>query len=416
MKVVLFHLTGNANVRAVAYGLAKANLLYEYDVTIASFPGSFLDRLANVPAFSEIKRRQLDSLLQPYTHTFPWKEMGRIILPKIGLSQFSNHRKAPFFVDAVVQDMDKKVAGRLSKACQKGAGAVYGYEDTTVQCFRKAKQLGMTCLYDLPIGYWKAARRLLEAESERWPEWASTINIFHDAEQKLLRKEEELELADHIFVASSFTRQTLQDYGGNKKPVHVIPYGFPRVGNGSRSGYYAGKKPLKLLFVGSLSQRKGIADIFAVAEYFGNQVALTVVGQKVGAGCPALDKALSRHRWYPSLPHQNILKLMREQDVLVFPSLFEGFGLVVTEAMSQGTPVITTDRTAGPDLIRHNENGWLIEAASTAALQQAIENLLDNPSQVEHAGAKAKETAGQRPWEMYEKEMAEAIGKITGTV
>jgi len=39
----------------------------------------------------------------------------------------------------------------------------------------------------------------------------------------------------------------------------------------------------------------------------------------------------------------DILKLMASQDVFVFPSLFEGFGLVITEAMSQGTPVISTD-------------------------------------------------------------------------
>ena len=52
---------------------------------------------------------------------------------------------------------------------------------------------------------------------------------------------------------------------------------------------------------------------------------------------------------------------MREHDVFVFPSLFEGFGLVITESMSQGTPVITTDRTAGPDLIKNDENGWLLK-------------------------------------------------------
>ena len=50
---------------------------------------------------------------------------------------------------------------------------------------------------------------------------------------------------------------------------------------------------------------------------------------------------------------------MKEHDVLIFPSLFEGFGLVITEAMAQGTPVITTDRTAGPDVISDNENGCL---------------------------------------------------------
>jgi len=94
---------------------------------------------------------------------------------------------------------------------------------------------------------------------------------------------------------------------------------------------------------------------------------------------------------------------------LVFPSLFEGFGLVITEAMSQGMPVITTDRTAGPDLITHGKDGWLIEAGSTIALQQAIEKLLDQPDLVTAAGLAAIATARKRPWFCYGKELTSAL-------
>ena len=146
----------------------------------------------------------------------------------------------------------------------------------------------------------------------------------------------------------------------------------------------------------------------AVAQ-LSNRVELTVVGRKAGAGCPALDEALLRHHWIPSLPHAQVLQLMRQHDVLVFPSLFEGFGLVITEAMSQGTPVITTDRTAGPDLIEHGENGWLVEAGSTQALVQAIEALLSRPELVAAAGRAAARTARGRPWAVYGQELAAAL-------
>jgi glycosyltransferase involved in cell wall biosynthesis len=168
---------------------------------------------------------------------------------------------------------------------------------------------------------------------------------------------------------------------------------------------------LKLLFVGGLSQRKGIADLFAVAAALGPKVELTVVGNKTTNNCSALDAALARHRWIPSLPHADILRLMQAHDVLVFPSLFEGFGLVITEAMSQGTPVITTDRTAGPDLIEHGYNGWLIEAGSTPALQSAIEELLLRPELIAQVAQAALETARRRPWSVYGKELAAALSK-----
>jgi glycosyltransferase involved in cell wall biosynthesis len=102
---------------------------------------------------------------------------------------------------------------------------------------------------------------------------------------------------------------------------------------------------------------------------------------------------------------------MRSHDVFVFPSLFEGFGLVITEAMSQGTPVITTDRTAGPDLITHGENGWLIKAGSTESLVNQLEQLVKNPEAIRAAGVHARKTAAARPWSVYGHELAVAIMK-----
>jgi glycosyltransferase involved in cell wall biosynthesis len=128
-----------------------------------------------------------------------------------------------------------------------------------------------------------------------------------------------------------------------------------------------------------------------------------------------LNTALNRYKWIPSLPHAEILQLMQQHDVLVFPSLFEGFGLVITEAMSQGTPVITTNRTAGPDLISHGENGWIVEAGSTEALMQNIEGLLSRPEQIVAAGKAAMQAAKNRPWQVYGVELARAVQKIIQT-
>jgi glycosyltransferase involved in cell wall biosynthesis len=265
-------------------------------------------------------------------------------------------------------------------------------------------------LYDLPIGYWRAARRLLKDERERWPQWAATMPGFHDSDEKLARKDEELRLADRIYVASQFTKQTLTDYPGTLAPVEVIPYGFPAVGPPRDYSDRATRK-LKLLFVGGLSQRKGIADVFAVAEMLKDDVELTIVGQGAVNECVALSNALKRHHWVPSLPHAQILDLMREHDILLFPSLFEGFGLVITEAMSQGTPVITTERTAGPDLIQHEKNGWLIAAGNTSALQSQIESILNDRDSIQSVGEQARQSAMVRPWSVYGKELANSVIK-----
>lgn len=411
MKVTVIHPTGNANVRAALAGFYDARILEAFYTCIATFKGDISELLSKFPPLSELKRRQFDKILKPYTKIWPVYESGRLLSSRLGLGKLIKHESGLFSVDAVYKNLDRHVASAIERSASNGQGAVYAYEDGAVYSFKKAKQYGLQCLYDLPIGYWRTAGKLLESEYERWPEWLATLTGFKNSEKKLNTKDEELSLADRIYVASSFTARTLIDFPGQLPPVEVIPYGFPEVCTKPKEYSYKKNRALKLLFVGGLTQRKGLADLFAVADKLGRHIELTVVGRKTSSECPALDSALVKHNWIPSLPHKEILNLMQAHDVLVFPSLFEGFGLVITEAMSQGTPVITTNRTAGPDLITHNKNGWLIEAGDSNLLLEAIEKLLDQPDEIESAGKEAVKTAKARPWSVYGEELAASVNK-----
>jgi glycosyltransferase involved in cell wall biosynthesis len=408
MKVLISHPTGNAFFRAAAEGLLDAGMLGGLYTTVATFPGNIFDRMGYFRSFVDFNRRQYDPALRPFTETSPWLELGRMAAAKAGFKKLTRNETAIFSIDAVYQSLDRRVASSLKHNVKQGLNAVYAYEDGALHTFTAAKQMGLLCLYDLPIGYWRAAQRLLEIEKERWPDWLPTLIGFGNSETKLARKDEELHLADCVFVASSFTAATLNEYPSKLPPVKVIPYAFPPIYKEREYSSIRGRS-LKLLFVGGLSQRKGIADLFAAIKPLGKRVELTVVGLKMGDNCKALDEALAQHKWIPSLPHNEVLKLMRQHDVLVFPSLFEGFGLVITEAMSQGMPVITTERTAGPDLIKSGENGWLIEAGSTGALRLAIEDILTKPDSIIQAGRLALEQASKRTWEVYRQELTRAI-------
>jgi glycosyltransferase involved in cell wall biosynthesis len=236
-----------------------------------------------------------------------------------------------------------------------------------------------------------------------------------DSDEKLAKKDMELQYADRIFVASKFTADTLKRYKGSLAPIEVIPYGFPKVVGERNYDGFTNNRKLRLLFVGRLEQRKGISHLFEAVEKLGRHVELTVVGMKATNDCEILNVSLGKHNYIPSLPHAEILKVMKEHDILLFPSLFEGFGLVITEAMSQGTPVITTERTAGPDLITHNMNGWLVKAGSTDSLVEVLEQILDHPEQVIEAGKLAREAAKLRPWEVYGSELANAVMEHTNS-
>ncbi|MEJ5961346.1 glycosyltransferase family 4 protein [Pedobacter immunditicola] len=407
MKMMLTHPTGNENVRALLIALERTGLLHSFHTTIAINPESFAFRLLPVALRKELQKR-VYPVNYAGIHVKPLLELGRYLMPRIGLKHLVDQETGFLSIDQVCRNLDLASAAKLASFKKQGLDAIYAYEDSALHSFKAAKEQGIQCMYDLPIGYWKAARQLLQQEGERWPQWVSTIETFWDKDEKLQRKDEELRLAERIFVASSFTAKTLQAYPGKLAPVEIIPYGFPAVAVDRRYTELKNRK-LKLLYVGSLSQRKGIADLFAAVQNLSADVELTILGPKTGADCPALDNALKAHRYIPPVPHDEVLRIMQAHDVLVFPSLFEGFGLVITEAMSQGMPVITTDRTAGPDLITHGKDGWLIEAGSTIALQQAMEKLLDQPDRVTTAGMAAIATARKRPWFSYGKELTAAL-------
>ena len=407
--MILFsHPTLNANAKAVINGLYKNKLLYKIYTCVAVFPGQLLYKFGENPKLKDLRRRSLDKTWQPYTRSKSIFEFGRLLASKLNLEFLLTHEKGFFCIDKVYQRHDKWVSENLVKVQKDGLSGVYAYEDGALASFTKAKQLGINCIYDLPIGYWKSARLLMQKEFEINPDWSSTLTGFNDSQAKLEKKDQELALADLIFVASSFTKKTLEEYSGNLPVIKVIPYGYPEVNNKKIYKPLINRK-LKVLFVGGLSQRKGLSYLFEAVEGMQDKVELTIVGHKAVANCNALNLALEKHQWIPSLSHDQVLACMREHDVFVFPSLFEGFGLVITESMSQGVPVITTERTAGPDLIKNGEDGWIVPAGSSQAIKEVLLSIFEKPELLEQIGLAAQTKAQTRPWSVYGQEMGDAL-------
>jgi len=100
---------------------------------------------------------------------------------------------------------------------------VYAYEDGALETLKEAKNQGIFGFYDLPIGYWRTARRLMHDAANDHPEWASTITGLNDSDEKLSRKDGELGLAHEVFVASSFTANTLGEFPGELPRVSILP-------------------------------------------------------------------------------------------------------------------------------------------------------------------------------------------------
>ena len=406
-KIIISHPTGNENTRHAVLALYKKEMLEAFVTCVACLPGNIYDKLSKLPGLSEFKKRSFDACLGQFIKSYPFRELLRLLKRKIKFIPTVT-------VDDVYHHIDKKVKEYIKRHDVDG---VYAYDDGALETFRYAKVKGIKCFFDLPIVHWRCYQSLLADEAKKNPEWAETLGVFGDTKEKLIRKDEELELADCIFVASSFTKESILKYYPHSlsSPIKVIPYGFSDVYK-ERTYDVNSNRKLKFLFVGRLSQSKGLSYLFEAIDKYPNDIELTIVGYNSYPNCTALQNQLKKHKYIGTLAHDNVLKEMRKADILIFPSLFEGFGMVITEAMSQETPVIATNRTCAIDFIRNGENGWVVEAGSVESLTNAIRDAISKRNQLEKIGKNAMETARQRPWCCYENEISDAINKQFNTL
>ncbi len=174
------------------------------------------------------------------------------------------------------------------------------------------------------------------------------------------------------------------------------------------------RAPLRVLFAGALTQRKGLADLFAAMKLVNSRdVELVVMG--------SLLRPLSWYRaqfspftYEAPRPHAEVLRLMQSCDVLVLPSIVEGRALVQQEAMACGLPVIATRNAGAEDLIVEGETGFLVPIRSPEAIAEKISWCAANRATVSGMGIAAQDRAAKLTWRGYGEKVLAAIRALTG--
>jgi starch synthase len=407
-SVLVSHPTGNANVTAVVRALYAQDLLAAFYTCIVWRPESLVARLMPAGVRHTFERRARVQLPAELVHTRPLRELVRNALIRAGKKRWIAAESNPFSIDGIYADLDRYVARSLRR--YPNVRAVYAYEDGALHEFRRAHELGMHCIYDLPIGYWRANVKISKEEAELQPAWKGTLNALANSEAKCALKDQELELAETVVVPSSFVKGTLGMYPGAAKKIVVNPFGVPAKIAGPRA-LTDSDKPLRVLYVGSLTQRKGISYLFEAIEKAGKAVTLTIVGRKVGSS-ELLDELCAKHRWISTLPHSEILGEMRQHDVFVFPSLFEGMALVTGEALSQGLPVITTPNSGGADILRDGVDGFIVPIRDPEAITARLLQLRDDRALLKQMSDSAREQAALLHWQGYQDRTVQMVHEV----
>ncbi|GAA4753470.1 hypothetical protein GCM10025783_27960 [Amnibacterium soli] len=392
------HPTLNTNVRQAALALAEGGLLEAMHTSFAAGP-----RLSRIAALSEpvarvLEKRRVPDAVAPLTRVHPLPELRRLAARR---SSLAAKLIGPPDLHRMYATFDRITARQISSRTR----AVLGYEDGALATFIGAEQLGLARIYDLPIPFWRMKHALLEEEAETNPEWAPLLGGLDDPAWALDRKSAELEAADLVLTASSLSTASVREAAPGTRVVQ-IPYGCPEPAASIRP---SARGPLRALYVGSLTQRKGLSYIFEAAEALGARVDLTLVGGGAPSGADVLHRALARHRHIPAVAHHEMAAFMRTFDVLLLPSIVEGFGLVILEALAQGLPVVATDRTGAIDLYDDETRHWIVPAADSAAIAALLERWVLDRDRLDEAKSQALDIARRTTWATYRDDLRTVV-------
>src|SRR5882672_4954251 len=200
------------------------------------------------------------------------------------------------------------------------------------------------------------------------------------------RELREYKMADKIAALSSFARESFIANGLSPQKVSLLPLGAslemfrpsPQAIE-ERCRRILSSQPLRILFVGTLSFRKGLYDLAHVVKKLNghspndNKFVFRCIGP-VAPEASSLEAELSGLvEFIPKRPQAVLVNWYSWGDIFVFPTIEDGYAVVLAQASFSGLPVLTTTNSGGPDLIKNNETGWILPIRSP---QLFVERLL----------------------------------------
>ncbi len=272
----------------------------------------------------------------------------------------------------------KFAAGQIS-ASTENSGTVFAYSYAAADIFAAAKAKGWhTVLGQTNPGPVEA--RMVESlyeKSAHYGGFKPYSNSYWDSWRR------ETELADQIIVNSEWSRKALLLEGVPKRKIRVVPLAFESsfdTSVKSKISTFDHERPLRLLFLGGVTLRKGIDLVFESFLRLPNlPLHLDVVGE-IMIDVPEAVCADKRINFHGAIPRAEVGNFYRTADVFLFPTRSDGFGLTQLEALSAGLPVIASDRCAA--VVDDGQNGRVLDDVSVDALMEVLSDLVADPAKV----------------------------------
>lgn len=274
---------------------------------------------------------------------------------------------------------DYIVARRLERLYHQ-IDIVHTWPLGALRTLKTAARLGIPTVLERPNAHTRFAYEVVADECARLDVVLPRDHEHAFNENVLRTEEQEYQCAYRLLCPSEFVIQTFLERGFVRDQLVRHIYGFDESTYFAGEGYRHRKPGIQMLFVGVCAVRKGVH--YALEAWLRSPAHQDGRFLIAGEFLPAYARKLAPMLTHPSiqvLGHRNdVSELMRESDVLVLPSIEEGFGLVCTEAMGSGCVPLVSD--ACTDLCRHMENALVHRVGDVDSLSEHITMLHSDPS------------------------------------
>jgi glycosyltransferase involved in cell wall biosynthesis len=314
---------------------------------------------ADVLVFPGVLHRPVPGL----TSVVPTLAKGRLRIPYKLLGRV----RACELHDYIVARRLEKMAGQVD--------VVHAWPVGSLRTLRVARKMGIPTVLERPNAHTRFAYSVVQAECDRIgvslpPDHEHAYN-----EEILTREELEYDEARRILCPSEFVVKTFRDQGIAQEKLLRHIYGFDQTRFFPSPDNKPASEGLTMIFVGVAAVRKGLH--FALEAWLNSSAHKKGKFLIAGEFVPAYREKLAPMLEHPSIQilgqRSDIPDLMRGSDLMVLPSIEEGFGLVCTEALGAGSVPLVSD--ACTDTCQHMSNALVHPVANVAALTEQISML-----------------------------------------
>lgn len=348
-----------------ALAAQEIGLLREFHCSFYDAPWCWGGAASRLFGKERLRNRRIDGLDVKHVRENPWPLLANDLRQRFGGDLESMQMFAGF---------DKSYAKHLRRS---PPSALVTTERCAFESLKVARNLGIRSLHDCPQLHPVALDLLMKEAAERaGMKWDG----FSDGPAMIERKINEYDLANHLMVYSDFQKVSFTSQGVSEDKIFVNPlwvdvdFWHPQEKSYSKPV----NSPLKLLFVGELSFRKGLPFLFEALKKLDAPVQLMLAGRSTGQ-FPIPDQVgKAKLKAVGAVTKNRLRELYVESDLMVLPSVADAFGWVAVEAMACGVPVVLTENCGAPV----PDPEWRVPALNSTAIASRLQYYLDKPEKL----------------------------------